>query len=322
MKSIVEDYYEPLLAQNMVIPCVPVDMFAKEGRCWQLDNRIGEGYYWIYSAGTHFNIKIHDFWFREESLINLAIPECLSVTYYQSISGEELNPYRRILPNMVKSFLGGYKPFKAIIHKNIPIRCVGIEFEPQYYQNYLQSNYPGNYQSPQDAFRYMGETADFPELVMLLMQVKNYRGEGLPAHLFYEAKAAEALSLIFERQMKPQKQKKPVLSELDTEMINSVIAYINDHYADKLSLRLLAKIACMGTTKLKSCFKAVNDCTITDYIQSRRLGQAEHLLAYTELTVGQVAQAVGYSNAGRFAALFHKNTGILPGKYIKIARRK
>ena len=38
-------------------------------------------------------------------------------------------------------------------------------------------------------------------------------------------------------------------------------------------------------TKLKSCFKKYYDCTITEYVQQRRMSQAEYLLAYTELTV-------------------------------------
>ena len=72
----------------------------------------------------------------------------------------------------------------------------------------------------------------------------------------------------------------------------------------------------------KSCFKKYYDCTITEYIQQRRMSQAEYLLAYTELTVGQVAQTVGYSTSSRFAELFRKSTGLLPLEYRKTAQRK
>ena len=50
--------------------------------------------------------------------------------------------------------------------------------------------------------------------------------------------------------------------------------------------------------------------------------EAEYLLAYTELTVGQVAQTVGYSTSSRFAELFRKSTGLLPLEYRKNAQRK
>ena len=101
------------------------------------------------------------------------------------------------------------------------------------------------------------------------------------------------------------------LSQQDIESIQTVASYLSDHYAFDIPLERLTQIACMGTTKLKSCFKKYYDCTITEYIQQRRMSQAEYLLAYTELTVGQVAQTVGYSTSSRFAELFRKSTGLL-----------
>ena len=117
---------------------------------------------------------------------------------------------------------------------------------------------------------------------------------------------------------------KPVhkLSQQDIESIQTVASYLSDHYAFDIPLERLTQIACMGTTKLKSCFKKYHDCTITEYIQQRRMSQAEYLLAYTELTVGQVAQTVGYSTSSRFAELFRKSTGLLPLEYRKTAQRK
>ncbi|WP_444657958.1 helix-turn-helix domain-containing protein [Caproiciproducens sp. R2] len=73
----------------------------------------------------------------------------------------------------------------------------------------------------------------------------------------------------------------------------------------------------MGTTKLKCCFKSYFDCTVADYIQRVRIDQAEHLLAYTDLPVGEVAKAVGYTAAGHFAELFRSAKGILPLEYRK-----
>lgn len=62
----------------------------------------------------------------------------------------------------------------------------------------------------------------------------------------------------------------------------------------------------MGTTKLKITFKQVYCCTITEYIQQRRLSQGENLLCSTDFPIEQIALAVGYSNAGRFSRDFKK----------------
>ena len=59
-------------------------------------------------------------------------------------------------------------------------------------------------------------------------------------------------------------------------------AYLSDHYAAEIPMERLTQIACMGTTKLKSSFKKVYDCTITEYIQQRRMSQAEYLLTSTD----------------------------------------
>lgn len=322
MKQIVNDYYAPKLSEAQFTPCDTPEQYPKMGKCWKLSETAGKGYFWIYDTGKHFNIKIHDFYMNEDLLLDMSVPECLSVTYVENISGEELNPYRSLNCNVVKSYLGGYKPFKALIHKKIPIKTIGIEFVPEYYEYFLKEHYREQYQNPQDAFRSIYETSDFSQMVMLLNQIKNYGGEGLSAELFFEAKVAEALSLVFERHIKINSSKRKALSVQDKEMIKTVSTYINDHYADKISLNFLAKIACMGTTKLKNSFKAYNNCTITEYIQKRRIDQAEHFFAYTDLSIGQVAEAVGYSNAGQFAELFRKSKGILPGEYKRMISNK
>ena len=65
-------------------------------------------------------------------------------------------------------------------------------------------------------------------------------------------------------------------------------------------------------SKFKSCFKRQFGCNVTQYIQGRRMSQAEHLLIDTDFTMGQIAQMIGYTTSSRFAELFKKSTGILP----------
>ena len=127
--------------------------------------------------------------------------------------------------------------------------------------------------------------------------------------------------MVVEYQKKHPEKTTHKLSQQDIASIQTVASYLSDHYASDIPLERLTQIACMGTTKLKTCFKKYYDCTITEYIQQRRMSQAEYLLAYTELTVGQVAQTVGYSTSSRFAELFRKSTGLLPLEYRKLGKR-
>ena len=315
------EHYESLLDDNGFIPVEHSERFCSAGKCWKLSPKVGDGYYWIYSQQDLFDIKIHDFSYHEDFFLDYISPECLSITLYDSISGEELNPYRRLCAGCIKTFVGGNKPYKALIHKKIPIRSVGIEITPAYYENYLKKRFPNEYTHPLSAFMEIDQTMDFPAMSKLLHEVRNYRGTGISADLFYEGKVSEALSLVLQEQERLSSHRIKQLSEQDILHLENVTAYINDHYAFDLPLDRLSKIACMGSTKLKTTFKQFHGCTITEYIQQRRMSQAEHLLINTDFTMGQIAKMIGYSTSSRFAELFKKNTGILPVEYRKISRQ-
>lgn len=322
MKDVIKDIYTPVLLDAGFTPEPDNDRFGPMGTCWRQTGNHGGGYYWTYGQKDLFDIKIHDFYFNEDSFLEFRFPEFISVTWYESISGEEVSPYRRLNAGCVKSFIGGEDPYRILLHKKIPITSVGIEITPAYYEDYLKRQYPGEYVNPLEAFRFIDQTEHFPEMVRLLKSVRDYRSEGIAAQLFYESKVAEAVSLIIERHKAQPKKTGTALSETDRQHLNDVTAYINDHYAYELPQERLAKIACMGTTKLKSSFKQMHECTITEYIQQRRMSQAEHLLSSTDLSIGQVAQTVGYQKASRFSELFRKSTGLLPGEYRKMIKER
>lgn len=49
------------------------------------------------------------------------------------------------------------------------------------------------------------------------------------------------------------------------------------------------------------------------------MSQAELLLRQSDLSIGQVARAVGYSCPSHFSALFKREAGMLPGEFRKTA---
>ncbi|MDO4334081.1 MAG: helix-turn-helix transcriptional regulator [Eubacteriales bacterium] len=298
--------------------------FCEIGSTWRLSDKIGAGNFWFYGQKDLYDITIHDFYFHQDTVLDFSWHECLSITQYDSISGEELSPYRRLEAGCVKSFIGGYKPYKVLIHKKIPIRCVGIEIMPAYYEEYLQKQYPGEYTNPLEAFASVGQTMDFPEMARLLREVGEYRGNGISARLFYEGKVAQAVSLVVERGKENARRREAgsKLSGQDIQDLENITLYLNDHCLQDISLDDIVKVSFIGARRLQIIFKEYHGCTITEYIQQRRMSQAESLLAKTDLPIGQIAQAVGYSNASRLAELFRKSTGMLPGEYRKMAQRK
>ena len=101
MQSSTEALYAPALREFGFVPEPDNHRYGPNGLCWRQAGEGGDGYYWIYGQKDLFTIKIHDFSFREDSFLEFDIPACLSVTYYESISGEELSPYRRLTAGCV-----------------------------------------------------------------------------------------------------------------------------------------------------------------------------------------------------------------------------
>ena len=283
---------------------------------------VGGGCYWVYARKDLFDIKIHDFFFHEDQCLDMAIPECISLQRYDSISGEELNPCRRLSAGDIQTIVGGKPRYRALIHKCIPIHAVGVEILPNYYDDFLKKQYPDVCFDLPSAFQSVDQAMDFPAMSKLLFEIENYRVEGAAAALFYEAKVTEAIALVADAWKRQSRKPERARSTEDAASLQNVVSCIADHYAFDIPLERLASIACMSESKLKSCFKRQFGCSVTQYIQGRRMSQAEHLLIDTDFTMGQIAQMIGYTTSSRFAELFKKSTGILPIEYRKIARKE
>ncbi|MDD3795710.1 MAG: AraC family transcriptional regulator [Lachnospiraceae bacterium] len=293
------------------------------GRLYSVPKNLGQGVYWVYGQKDLYDIKIHDFFFYEDSFIQFEIPDgCLGICYYDSISGEEISPYRHLTAGCVKSFIGGSKACKTLVHKNIPIRSIDIEITPAYYDKHLKEKFPSEYIDPHEAFGNIELTDQFPEMIRLFRQLWDYRGDGIAAKLFYDGKVTEAISLIMKYSERMKQQPTIKLSTDDIHALENAASYINDHFNCNISVEQLSHIACMGRTKLKLAFKEIYGCPVTEYIQQRRLSHAETLLASTDFTIEQIATAIGYRNGGRFAGMFKRSTGLFPAEYRKMAQRK
>ena len=291
------------------------------GEKYEMPESAGEGYFWVYSLADQYSIKIHNFSFYDDVVADFPGHEGLSVCYYYSISGEELDPYKRMHAGEVRFLNYADYHFKALIHKKIPVQTVEIEFYESYYQKFISEKFGSLNFDFDRLFRNINWCTDFPEMEALLHQIWNYKGEGMEAKLFYDSMVSQAVSLIIGYNSKKENaEPKPNISEEDKKAILTVNKYLDDHFADNPSTEQLCRIACFGKTKFKKLFKWINRCSVTEYVTDRRLSQAESLLKQTDLTIEQIARSVGYSNPSRFAALFKKTTGIFPSDFRKMVK--
>lgn len=320
MSVIKEELVMPCLSKWKFSSCeVPTEL-NKEGKCFIPPKELGEGYYWYYEKKDTFAISIIDLKLKEDRIMEYNQPEFISISHYDTISAEEINPYKRLNANYIRGHVADKGLFRARYHNSVPIRGMELMLMPKYYNDYLSIVYPGEFIDSKEAFRSIDGISEFPELVLLLSQIRAFKGSGGSAHLYFESKVTEAVSLIIEKTKKQTGYIPSNLSKDDMKCLDAVKSYISDHFAFKINAEQLSKIACMGQTKMRYSFKNLYGYTITEFIQNKRIAHAEYMLLKTDFPINQVAEAVGYNHAGRFSSLFKKSTGLLPEEYRKMIK--
>lgn len=97
--------------------------------------------------------------------------------------------------------------------------------------------------------------------------------------------------------------------------LEEAIKYIEVHYADDLTAEYLAEMSEMSYSYFSRFFKSSMGQSFSEYLNAVRVKNAEKLLLKNELTISEVALAVGFSNTSYFIAQFKKHLHITPKKY-------
>ena len=107
--------------------------------------------------------------------------------------------------------------------------------------------------------------------------------------------------------------------ESDPDLITSVREYIRENLDSVTRADISAKFY-LSPDHLTKLFRKEQGMTLIEYIQHQRMEQAKVLLARNNgLSIGQIAEATGYSSFAHFSKQFRKFVGISPSEYRKRA---
>ena len=97
--------------------------------------------------------------------------------------------------------------------------------------------------------------------------------------------------------------------------------YIDQHWAEELSLGKVARAANTSTNYFSEKFKEATGMNFVKYVARTRFEKAEALLRDADLRVSEIAFAVGFQSLSQFNRIFKKFAGKSPTEYRAAMRR-
>lgn len=86
----------------------------------------------------------------------------------------------------------------------------------------------------------------------------------------------------------------------------------DSRYGEPLDVRALARAAHVSPRHFSRSFRRVFGETPYQYLLSRRLERARHLLRTTEMAVVEICFEVGFTSVGSFTTTFKRHVGVSP----------
>ncbi|WP_417317724.1 helix-turn-helix transcriptional regulator [Emcibacter sp.] len=138
--------------------------------------------------------------------------------------------------------------------------------------------------------------------------------QGARRRIFTEAKTAELICRLFQ-EIEDDFKATPVLATpahtLKMKLYEAQRILVAN-YRSPPTIAVLARKVGLNRTRLCMEFREMFGVTIAEFAQSYRMNKARELLQDRNLSISQVAEAVGYEHPTNFTAAFKKQYGFLP----------
>ncbi len=140
----------------------------------------------------------------------------------------------------------------------------------------------------------------------------------------YEFKTRAALSeMIFQLvSHAPAVQAMPKKALRNADRIKTMLQFIQEHYAENISVEQVASSASISPSECLRCFHDMIGTTPNQYLRDQRAQRAAELLCGTGLRVTEIAMQCGFQDASYFARAFRQVYGCGPTEYRRKARRE
>ena len=106
------------------------------------------------------------------------------------------------------------------------------------------------------------------------------------------------------------------------EKFNTIFEYIGNNYTEDISLDTIAYVAGFSKFHFSRLFKQFTDMSFYDYLNQRRVKEAEKLLLDPHLTITEVAMRAGFSSIATFNRVFKNFKECTPTEFKNLYRSR
>jgi AraC-like DNA-binding protein len=97
--------------------------------------------------------------------------------------------------------------------------------------------------------------------------------------------------------------------------VQDVLDFVTANLHRRPSLSEIAAVVSLSPGRVSKLFAAQIGMSLREYAVSARLDRARHLLSESSMTVGQIAQALGYRDPFLLSRQFTRRFGVAPSRY-------
>ena len=112
----------------------------------------------------------------------------------------------------------------------------------------------------------------------------------------------------------------PSRHRLDDGRLRRVLAYIDEHLAEDITVADLANVACLSIFHFTRAFAATMGVPPHRYVSQRRLESAKAMIATGRASLCEIALACRFSSESNFTRAFRRAMGMTPAAYRRTLR--
>ena len=101
------------------------------------------------------------------------------------------------------------------------------------------------------------------------------------------------------------------------KLFAAAVGYMREHMGEPISLTSLALELCVSVSTLKKAFQKESGGGVNQYYIDMKLHAAREMLCESELSVGEIAEKLGFSSQFYFSELFKSRYSLSPTAYRK-----